>query len=76
MAILITELKIGQPVKYLIGTRNGMSAKVTDISKSSLSIKNTYIVTLTFDDDSLSPHLKTQPLTAYDGKLEGCEIEF
>jgi hypothetical protein len=74
MAIPATQLKIGQSVKYLIGTRNGMSAAITDISKSSLSLKNTHIVTLTFDDDSLPNHLKTQQLTVYDELLEGCEI--
>lgn len=51
-----------------------VSAAITDISKSSLSLKNTYIVTLTFDDDSLPNHLKTQQLTVYDELLEGCEI--
>ncbi len=76
MSIPLSDLKIGQPVKYLIGSRNGMKATVTDISKTSFSTKNTHVVTLTFDDDSLSPHLKTQPLTVYDGVLEGCEIEF
>ncbi|MHC0069018.1 hypothetical protein ACWATR_40175 [Nostoc sp. UIC 10890] len=74
MAIPAAELKIGQSVRYLIGTRSGMSAAITDISKSSLSIKNTHIVTLTFDDDSLPNHLKTQQLTVYDELLEGCEI--
>ncbi|WP_292808289.1 MULTISPECIES: hypothetical protein [unclassified Nostoc] len=74
MGIPAAELKIGQSVKYLIGTRSGMSAAITDISKSSLSIKNTHIVTLTFDDDSLPNHLKTQQLTVYDELLSGCEI--
>ncbi|MBW4426920.1 MAG: hypothetical protein KME50_21355 [Nostoc desertorum CM1-VF14] len=60
-------------MKYLIGTRSGMSAAITDISKSSLSLKNTHIVTLTFDD-SLPNHLKTQQITVYDELLEGCEI--
>lgn len=59
MAIPLAEMKIGLSVKYLIGTRNGMSAIVTDIRKSSLSRKDTHVVTLTFDDDSLPPHLKT-----------------
>lgn len=77
MAIPRSELKIGQSVRYLIGTRSGMSAAITDITKSSLNIKNTYIVTLTFDDNSLPNHLKTQQLTVYDELLEGCEmIEF
>ncbi|MBH8573539.1 hypothetical protein I8752_11020 [Nostocaceae cyanobacterium CENA369] len=76
MAVPLTDLKIGQPVKYLIGTRNGLTAKVTDIRKCSMSIKDTHVVTLTFDDDSLPPHLKTQEITAYNGIVEGCEIEF
>ncbi|QFS50852.1 hypothetical protein GXM_08346 [Nostoc sphaeroides CCNUC1] len=50
-----------------------MSAAITDITKSSLSIKNTLIVTLTFDDDSLPNHLKTQQLTVYNELLVGCE---
>lgn len=74
MAIPAAELKIGLSVRYLIGTRSGISAAITDISKSSLSLKNTHIVTLTFDDDSLPNHLKTQQLTVYDELLEGCEI--
>ncbi|MCC5632698.1 hypothetical protein [Nostoc sphaeroides] len=73
MAIPATELRIGQSVRYLIGTRTGMSAAITDITKSSLSIKNTLIVTLTFDDDSLPNHLKTQQLTVYNELLVGCE---
>lgn len=58
----------------------GSAAKLSNldarqlISKSSLSLKNTYIVTLTFDDDSLPNHLKTQQLTVYDELLEGCEL--
>lgn len=76
MAIPLEDLKIGQTVKYLIGTRKGMNAKIADIQKSTLSVKNTYIVTLTFDDDSLPPHLKTQPLTVYNGILDECEIDF
>ncbi|MBE9210864.1 hypothetical protein IQ244_31065 [Nostoc sp. LEGE 06077] len=61
---------------YLIGTRNGMSAIVTSMRKSPLSLKNTHIITLTFDDDSLPPHLKTQELISYNSLVEGCEIEF
>ncbi|MEA5505953.1 hypothetical protein VB735_23110 [Halotia wernerae UHCC 0503] len=76
MTIKLSELQIGQPVRYLIGTRNGQSAKVSDITKSFLSVKDTHVVTLTFDDDLLPPHLKTQPLTAYNGIVEGCEIDF
>ncbi|MEA5508080.1 hypothetical protein VB735_34365 [Halotia wernerae UHCC 0503] len=76
MTIKLSEIEIGQPVRYLIGIRNGQAAKVTDIQKSLLTVKDTHVVTLTFDDDSLPPHLKTQPLTAYNGIVEGCEIDF
>lgn len=67
MTIELSELQIGQPVRYLLGTRNGKSAKVSDMTKSHLSVKDTHVVVLTFDDNSLPPHLKTQPLTAYNG---------
>jgi hypothetical protein len=49
---------------------------VSDLRKLPLSVKDTHVVMLTFEDDSLSPHLKTQPLTAYNGIGEGCEIDF
>jgi hypothetical protein len=76
MSIPLADLKIGQPVKYLIGTRSGLTAKVSDIRKCPLSIKNTYVITLTFDDDSLPPHLKTQEITVYNGIVEWCDVEF
>lgn len=57
MSIPLTDLKVGQPVKYLIGVRKGMRATVTDISKEPLSRKDTHVITLAFDDDSLPPHL-------------------
>ncbi|MBD2472602.1 hypothetical protein H6G90_34175 [Nostoc sp. FACHB-145] len=61
---------------YLIGARNGMSAIVTSMRKSPLSVKDTHIITLTFDDESLPSHLKTQELISYNSLVEGCEIEF
>lgn len=76
MAIPLADLKIGQRVTYLVGTRNGMSAIVTSMRKSPLSLKNTHIITLTFDDESLPPHLKTQELISDNSLVEGCEIEF
>ncbi|MCC5639782.1 hypothetical protein LC593_28950 [Nostoc sp. CHAB 5844] len=76
MAIPLDEIKLGLLVKYLIGTRNGLTAIVTEIRKCSLSIKDTYVITLAFDDDSLPDHLKTQEVTAYGGIVEWCEVEF
>ncbi|MCC5640410.1 hypothetical protein LC593_32180 [Nostoc sp. CHAB 5844] len=53
-----------------------MTAKVTDIRKCPLSVKDTHVITLAFDDESLPPHLKTQEVTAYNGVVEWCEVEF
>ncbi|WP_242054657.1 hypothetical protein [Nostoc sp. FACHB-190] len=76
MAIPLAQMKIGLSVKYLIGTRSRLTARVSEIRKCSLSIKDTHVITLTFDDESLPPHLRTQDVTAYNGVVEWCEVEF
>ncbi|MCC5603949.1 hypothetical protein [Nostoc favosum] len=75
MTVELSQLQIAQPVRYLIGIHNGKTAKISNIRKSPLSIKDTHVVMLTFDDDSLTPHLKTQSLTAYNGIIAECEID-
>lgn len=54
---------VGEKVKYLIGTRTSLVATIGNIESHPLSNKS-FVFKLVFDDESLAPHLKDQPVTA------------
>lgn len=53
---------VGEKVKYLIGSRAGQLATISNIESQPLSSKS-FVFKLIFEDELLAPHLKEQPVT-------------